>query len=74
MRYEFSKLGVFSKYCQNYRDLRCLFLIHCATIRHALCKFETDKYYVFETDKYYVTMHNHCPQVIFLTVYIPVQF
>ena len=28
----------------------------------------------FETDKYYVTMHNHCPQVIFLTVYIPVQF
>ena len=29
MRYEFSKLGVFSKYCLNYRDLRCLFLIHC---------------------------------------------
>ena len=44
------------------------------TIVIALWKFETDKYYVFETDKYYVTMHNHCPQVIFLTVYIPVQF
>ena len=28
----------------------------------------------FETDKYYVTMHNHCPQVIFLTIHIPVQF
>ena len=32
MRYEFSKLGVFSKYCQNYRDLRCLFLIQCVSV------------------------------------------
>ena len=35
-------------------------LSHSLTLhhhRHALWKFETDKYYVFETDKYYVTNH-----------------
>ena len=31
MRYDFSKLGVFSRFCQNCRDLRCLFLLHCAS-------------------------------------------
>ena len=31
MRYDFSKLGVFSRFCQNCCDLRCLFLIHCAS-------------------------------------------
>ena len=32
MRYDLSKLGMFSRFCQNCRDLRCLFLIHCAVV------------------------------------------
>ena len=45
MRYDFSKLGVFSRFCQNCRDLRCLFLIQCASFTHTMQCSGKRRYY-----------------------------